>query len=242
MIGFAHRGAPATGMRENTIAAFTNALEHGARALESDVWLAANGVPVLVHDGVLRSGLRRRPITAFHATELPSWLPTLDAFYDKLGTDFEFSLDVKDPAAALSYGRWRPAGTRQPPDSGCARTAGQRASNWRSAAGAGTSRGIHHACAAAPDGPCPPNRRIDEAAEAGADALNLRAPEWSASGYARATSRNVAFAWDVQLIRPRWPRHALLRLRRHLLRPPVAARRGVVPRGLRSTPPASSST
>ena len=62
MIGFAHRGAPAAGTRENTLAAFSHALGQGARALESDVWLTADGVPVLVHDRIVRSGLRRRPI------------------------------------------------------------------------------------------------------------------------------------------------------------------------------------
>jgi glycerophosphoryl diester phosphodiesterase len=101
VIGFAHRGAPAAGMRENALAAFSNALEQGARALESDVWLTADAVPVLVHDRLVRSGLRRRAISALRTDELPGWLPTLDALYASLGGDFDFSLDVKDPAAAL---------------------------------------------------------------------------------------------------------------------------------------------
>jgi glycerophosphoryl diester phosphodiesterase len=41
--------------------------------------------------------------------------------------------------------------------------------------------------------------RIDEAADAGADALNLRAPEWSAQRVRRCHDRSMlAFAWDVQ--------------------------------------------
>ena len=50
-IGFAHRGARAHAP-ENTLAAFSLALEMGATALESDVWLTADGVAVLDHDGV----------------------------------------------------------------------------------------------------------------------------------------------------------------------------------------------
>ena len=57
-IGFAHRGARAHAP-ENTIEAFSLALKLGATGLESDVWVTADGVPVLDHDGVVRSGLRR---------------------------------------------------------------------------------------------------------------------------------------------------------------------------------------
>ena len=60
-IGFAHRGASAHAP-ENTLEAFRLALRLGASGLESDVWLTADGVAVLDHDGVVRSGLRRRPI------------------------------------------------------------------------------------------------------------------------------------------------------------------------------------
>ncbi|MCU1376632.1 MAG: putative phosphodiesterase, partial [Actinomycetia bacterium] len=60
-IGFAHRGARAHAP-ENTLAAFTLATRLGATGLESDVWLTADGVAVLDHDGVVRHGLRRRPI------------------------------------------------------------------------------------------------------------------------------------------------------------------------------------
>ena len=54
-IGFAHRGAKAHAP-ENTIAAFQLALRLGATGLESDVWLTAEGIPVLDHDGVVRRG------------------------------------------------------------------------------------------------------------------------------------------------------------------------------------------
>ena len=60
-IGFAHRGARDRAP-ENTIEAFQMALDLGATGLESDVWLTADGVAVLDHDGVVRLGRRRRPI------------------------------------------------------------------------------------------------------------------------------------------------------------------------------------
>ena len=55
-LAFAHRGAPARRQRENTLPAFRHALESGVRALESDVWLTADDVPVLVHDAVFPPG------------------------------------------------------------------------------------------------------------------------------------------------------------------------------------------
>ncbi|MGZ4666336.1 MAG: glycerophosphodiester phosphodiesterase [Frankiaceae bacterium] len=53
-LGFAHRGAPGRGVRENTLPAFRAALQAGVPGLESDVWLTADNVPVLLHDGYLR--------------------------------------------------------------------------------------------------------------------------------------------------------------------------------------------
>ena len=59
-IAFAHRGARAHAP-ENTLDAFELALRLGATGLESDVWLTADGVPVLDHDGVVRVGRREAP-------------------------------------------------------------------------------------------------------------------------------------------------------------------------------------
>ncbi|WP_462186210.1 MULTISPECIES: glycerophosphodiester phosphodiesterase [unclassified Frankia] len=97
MIGFAHRGSPAPGQRENSLPAFRRALAGGASGLESDVWLTADGVPVLHHDGVFGPPGRRRRIPDLTADRLPGWLPTLAEFYAELGTSFEFSLDLKGP-------------------------------------------------------------------------------------------------------------------------------------------------
>lgn len=98
-IGFAHRGARAHAP-ENTLEAFALALRLGATGLESDVWVTADGVAVLDHDGVVGPPLRRRAVSSVSRRQLPGHVPTVAELYSSCGTDFEFSVDVKDPAAA----------------------------------------------------------------------------------------------------------------------------------------------
>lgn len=98
-ITFGHRGAAAYAP-DNTIESFELALKLGATGLESDVWLAGDGVPVLDHDGAIGPRLRRRPIGDVASSALPPHIPTLDELLDKCGTDHHLSLDLKDPAAA----------------------------------------------------------------------------------------------------------------------------------------------
>ena len=100
-VTFAHRGARAHAP-ENTIEAFELALRLGASGLESDVWLTADGIAVLDHDGVVKTGLRKRPISDFERTELPEHIPTLQELLDACGTDCSLSLDLKDPEAATA--------------------------------------------------------------------------------------------------------------------------------------------
>jgi glycerophosphoryl diester phosphodiesterase len=95
-IAFAHRGARAHA-RENTIDAFALALRLGATGLESDVWLTADGVPVLDHDGVVRTGFRRRKLSTFGRDSLPSHIPTLADLVVACGSDYELSLDLQQP-------------------------------------------------------------------------------------------------------------------------------------------------
>ncbi len=96
-IAFAHRGARAHAA-ENTLEAFTLGLRLGATGLESDVWLTADGVPVLDHDGVV-GRLRRTPIRSVDRADLPPHIPSLRELYETVGVDIPLSLDVKDPAA-----------------------------------------------------------------------------------------------------------------------------------------------
>jgi len=98
VIGFAHRGAKAYAP-ENTLEAFALALRLGASGLESDVWLTADGVPVLDHDGVVKGRLRSRPISGVARDDLPLHIPTLDEMLRVVPPTVPLSLDVKDPAA-----------------------------------------------------------------------------------------------------------------------------------------------
>jgi glycerophosphoryl diester phosphodiesterase len=95
---FAHRGARAHA-QENTLEAFELALRLGANGLESDVWLTSDGIAVLDHDGVVKSGLRKRDIRDVTRAQLPSHIPTLAELFERCGSDFHLSLDVKDEQA-----------------------------------------------------------------------------------------------------------------------------------------------
>jgi glycerophosphoryl diester phosphodiesterase len=100
-IAFAHRGARAHA-QENTIEAFALGLRLGATGLESDVWVTADGVPVLDHDGVVRVGRRRRSVSQVVWADLPSHVPTLAGLFEACGTDYHLSLDLKDGRAGLA--------------------------------------------------------------------------------------------------------------------------------------------
>jgi len=97
-IAFAHRGARAHAP-ENTIEAFTLARRLGATGLESDVWVTADGIAVLDHDGVVRRGVRKTPISKMARADLPEHVPSLAEFFAACGSDFDLSLDVKTPDA-----------------------------------------------------------------------------------------------------------------------------------------------
>lgn len=86
-------------MRENTIESFLTALKLGANGLESDAWITSDGVVVLDHDGVVRRFGSKKAISDVNSKDLPKHIPTLEDFYTACGTDFEFSLDVKDDRA-----------------------------------------------------------------------------------------------------------------------------------------------
>jgi glycerophosphoryl diester phosphodiesterase len=98
-IAFAHRGASANAPA-NTLEAFRLGLRLGATGLESDVWLTADGIPVLDHDGRVRHGVRHRQIASMARRELPTHIPALADLYAECGSDYELSLDLKDDAAA----------------------------------------------------------------------------------------------------------------------------------------------
>ena len=197
-IGFAHRGARAHAP-ENTIEAFALALKLGASGLESDVWLTADGVPVLDHDGVVRSGLRRRPIGSVERSALPSWIPTLEDLYATCGTDFELSLDVKDAdAAAATVAVARAAGDDVLPRLWLCHPDWELVRTWRGLADdvrlvdSTRLRRIREGA----------ERRAADLADAGIDAINLHHSDWSL-GLATLFHRFElhCFGWDAQFER-----------------------------------------
>jgi glycerophosphoryl diester phosphodiesterase len=98
-IAFGHRGARAHAP-ENTLAGFELALKLGATGLESDVWITADGTPVLDHDGVVKRAFgRSRPIAEMPRAGLPSHIPSLAELIERCGSDYHLSLDLKDAAS-----------------------------------------------------------------------------------------------------------------------------------------------
>ncbi|MFK4069171.1 glycerophosphodiester phosphodiesterase [Streptomyces sp. NPDC029674] len=79
----AHRGDPYR-VRENTIPSLRSAIERGADAVEIDVRLSSDGVPVLLHDPTLkRLWGYERPLAALSSAEVEGLteggVPTLEA-------------------------------------------------------------------------------------------------------------------------------------------------------------------
>lgn len=195
---FAHRGGAAHAP-ENTIPAFTTALRLGATGIESDVWLTADGVPVLDHRGAVR---RRKlapaqPISALARSELPDHVPSLADLYAACGTDYQLSLDVKDAAAAG-------------PAVAVARDAGaddglwlchpdfEQVATWRDLSPAiklvdsTRLRRIREG----------PERRAARLADAGIDAVNMHATDWT-GGLTTLFHRfrRLTLGWDAQFER-----------------------------------------
>lgn len=192
-VGFAHRGARAHAP-ENTLAAFSLARRLGASGLESDVWITADGQAVLDHDGVVGGRFRRRPIREIGAVDLPAHIPRLAELYATCGTDFELSLDVKDPAAVYEV-------------VAVARGAGAEErlwlchDDWRVVAGwrelsptvkLVDSTRLRHLREG-------PERRAANLAEAGIDAVNLHHSDWSGGLVALFHRFGLeALGWDAQ--------------------------------------------
>jgi glycerophosphoryl diester phosphodiesterase len=198
-IGFAHRGARAHA-RENTLEAFQLARKLGATGLESDVWLTADKVPVLDHDGVAgRRWLRPTGIGAVTRSDLPPHIPSLEELYERCGTDYQLSLDVKDADAVSAV-------------LDIAGAAGQDAiaklwlchPDWRQLKGwrslsAEVKLVNSTRLRRIKEGP---ERRAATMAEVGIDAINMHAGDWT-GGLTTLFHRfeRLAFAWDAQFDR-----------------------------------------
>jgi glycerophosphoryl diester phosphodiesterase len=193
-ITFAHRGGRAD-HPENTLAAFRRALELGASGLESDARLSADGEVVLVHGSTIRAGLRRVKVRALPAGRLAELgVPRLADLYAELGSDFELSLDLKEPDLAG-------------PIAAVARAAGAAERLWLCARDLSD---LAVARRAAPDVRLVHSmgrraygdaleRHASTLAKQGIAALNLRETEWSLGLVTLAHRFDLlAFAWDAQ--------------------------------------------
>jgi glycerophosphoryl diester phosphodiesterase len=194
-IAFAHRGARAHAP-ENTLEAFKLALRLGASGLESDVWLTADGVPVLDHDGVIRVRLRSRRISDLSRAQLPAHIPSLADLLETCGTGYHLSLDMKDVAAApaviasvrehdadllgrlwLCYSSWGDASVARSLDPDVKLVDSTRLGRIKEG----------------------PERRAATLANAGVDAINLHQSDWT-GGLTTLFHRfhRYALGWDAQ--------------------------------------------
>ncbi len=210
IIGFAHRGARAE-CQDNTLVSFARALALGARALETDAWVSADGIVVLDHGGEVRRGLRRYPMRSLGRDALPGHVPSLFDLYRTCGTAFELSVDVKDAAAAaplLADARQAGAAARLwlcSPDLGALRawrtldadahlvhsTTLRHLTGLRHPYGDGSTKALMASLGA----------HADRLAEVGVAALNLHHQAWSAPTVAAVQDRSIlAFAWDAQSV------------------------------------------
>lgn len=192
-IAFAHRGARAHAP-ENTVEAFALALRLGATGLESDVWLTADGVPVLDHDGVVTIRRRKRPIAELRRTELPSHIPALTELYEHCGSAYSLSLDLKAPEAGAAV----IAVTREAAPALldrlwlCSPVWEQLLALRGQGARLIDSTRLHRI----KEGP---ERRAAVLAEQGIDGINLHHTDWN-GGLVALFHRfdRVAFGWDMQ--------------------------------------------
>ena len=195
-IGFAHRGARAHAP-ENTLEAFALAVRLGATGLESDVWITADGVPVLDHDGVVRTGLRRRRIADLDRDELPPHIPSLAELYAHCGTSHPLSLDVKD-ADAMEATVAVAEGVGAAADLWLCHPDWRVVASWRSRSSdvvlVDSTR-----LARMKEGP---ERRAMALADAGIDAVNMHESDWTAGLTTLFHRFGVeCLGWDAQLPR-----------------------------------------
>lgn len=193
---FAHRGARAHAP-ENTLEAFRLGLRLGATGLESDVWITSDGQAVLDHDGVVGGAFRRKPIAKVDRADLPGHVPTLAELYEACGSDYELSLDVKDPDAFDEVLRVARAAGAAPRLWLCHPKLDQLV-EWR--ASTEDAHLVHSTRLAAMEHGA--ERHAARLREHGVDAVNLHHSEWSAGQvtlYHRFT--RLAFGWDAQHVR-----------------------------------------
>ena len=93
---YAHRGCTLNAL-ENTLEAFTAAVELGCDGVELDVHRTSDGAIVVHHDAVMSDG---RAIANTRCADLPPFVPTLEEVLEVLGSlrcNVELKVDPDDP-------------------------------------------------------------------------------------------------------------------------------------------------
>lgn len=198
---FAHRGASGHAPA-NTIEAFRLAAALGATGIETDAWCTRDGEVVLLHDGTVRHGLRRRAVATLARADLPGDVPSLDALLALPWGRRHLSVDVRDPAAL------------DPLLSGVARVPGLAARTWLCHPEPATCAAwVGRVAAHSPAGDGPrivhserlgrmaegPERRFALMADAGVAAVSMHRDDWTGGLVALAHRFGLeAIAWDVR--------------------------------------------
>lgn len=193
-IAFGHRGARAYAA-ENTLASFELALRLGATGLESDVWVTADGVPVLDHDGLVRRAFGRgRPIVSFDRRQLPAHVPSVTDLIERCGTGYHLSLDLKDPASGQAVVECIAEAAP-----GMLERVWLCSPTWNTLLplrGQGPRLVDSTRLARLKEGP---ERRAATLANEGIDAVNMHHTDWNGGLVALFHRfRRVAFGWDMQ--------------------------------------------
>jgi len=151
---------------------------------------------VLDHDGKVKAGLRNRPVALLDRSALPAHVPSLEDLYAECGTDFELSLDVKDPdAAATIVAVARAAGGDASARLWLCHPDWELLTDWR--------KELSHVrlvnSTKLRDMRQGPERRAAQLSAAGIDAVNLHYDEWSGGLTTLFHRFGVhAFGWDAQ--------------------------------------------
>ena len=172
------------------------AVRLGATGLESDVWLTRDGEAVLDHDGVVRQGLRKRPIARSTGLTCRSTSPPWRPCTPPSGTELDISLDVKDVAAFdRTIAVARAAGDGALERLWLCHHRWEQVAAWRQACPEVRlvdSTFLGHM----PEGP---EQRAAALARSGIDAVNLHHSEWTGGLTALFHRFGVlCFGWDAQ--------------------------------------------
>lgn len=199
---FAHRGASAAAP-DNTLESFELAQKLGTNHLESDVWVSSDGQVVLAHDDNVGGVVRRQLISRTSAAELPEHVPLLTDLFARCGSAVTLSLDLKDPNAIDPTVNTLREVAESTGDNVVERTwlchpSLELVTAWRDRWS--DIRLVHSTRLDRVEGG--PERHASRLFEAGIDAVNFRAPDWTGGLTTLYHKFGVyCFGWDAHLAR-----------------------------------------